>query len=850
MVDFSKRLGSKKVGPILDPVKLYDTLDRAHDKGPLRPAQEAVLQEWFDRRREQRNVIVKLHTGQGKTLVGLLILQSRLNEARGPALYLCPDTFLVDQTCEQAKQFGIRVCKAESVDDGSGRMRAAELPDDFLTGQSILVTSAQKLFNGMTKFGLEHQSVEVGHIVIDDAHACSDIVRESFRIVIDRKKNSEVYDRLLALFASDIERQGGGSFAEIQDKSASAILPVPYWIWISKISEVRATLADARDKDGVKFAWPLVKDVLEHCQCNISGRQFEIEPHAPPIHAFKSFTDAAQRVFMSATVTDDSFLVKGLRIDEKAIIEPVAYAKERWSGEKMVLVPSLIDARLSREAIVSHYGPPDGSRRYGVVVLSPSESRTKDWDKYDALVAMKDDIRAAVAALLSGEHERTVVLVNRYDGVDLPDDSCRLLILDGRPHSENLADRYEESCRPDSDVTLMRLARRIEQGMGRSVRGEKDFSVIALIGDDLIRALSNERTRKHLSPQLRTQLDIGREIVLMARQEGAEAADPVEVIRALVRQCVGRNPDWKQFYSEQMQRVSPSPANLRALQRFSAELRAEDSYARGEPVQAADEIQRLLDSGTADSSDKGWYLQMVARFLYETQRDKSEQLQVAAHKINHKLLKPQAGVAVSKIVPLDHGRMEEIIKWVSQHETYQSLNVTVTDVLDRLTFGTAYDRFEGALQELGEMLGFRSDRPDTEYREGPDNLWALVGKQYILWECKSEVDTARSEVNKREAEQMNRSCAWFDKHYAGMSCAKVLIHPAFKLEHAAALTHKPVHACRERELKGLVTRTRAFFSEFQSRNLQDLSVSDVQKLVDRYRLAPTAIVDSSWKELR
>lgn len=95
MVDFRKRLSNKKVEAVIDPVKLYDTLDRTHDKGPLRPAQIAVLEEWFSSRRQERDIIVKLHTGQGKTLIGLLMLQSRLNEKQGPTLYLCPNTFFV-----------------------------------------------------------------------------------------------------------------------------------------------------------------------------------------------------------------------------------------------------------------------------------------------------------------------------------------------------------------------------------------------------------------------------------------------------------------------------------------------------------------------------------------------------------------------------------------------------------------------------------------------------------------------------------------------------------------------------------------------------------------------------------
>jgi len=83
MVDFRKRLAGKVDIKRVDPIEIYDTLDRAHDKGPLRPSQFAVLREWNARQANTRDVIVKLHTGQGKTLVGLLMLQSRLNAGKG-----------------------------------------------------------------------------------------------------------------------------------------------------------------------------------------------------------------------------------------------------------------------------------------------------------------------------------------------------------------------------------------------------------------------------------------------------------------------------------------------------------------------------------------------------------------------------------------------------------------------------------------------------------------------------------------------------------------------------------------------------------------------------------------------
>lgn len=335
MVDFKKRLAGKKAEKPVDPVKLYDTLDRAHDKGPLRPAQLAVLTEWFDHRRATRDIIIKLHTGQGKTLIGLLMLQASLNDSKGPALYLCPDNFLIAQTCEQAKQFGISTCMADP-----------ELPEQFLYSEKILVTSVQKLFNGLTRFGLNRQSIDVGTLLLDDAHACADSIREACRIRIP--SNEPAYNALKTLFAEDLELQGVGTYADICNDKRDALLPVPYWAWIAHETEVASILSANTDRDSIKFAWPLLKDMLGHCHCIVSGVAIEIEPYIPPLAAFGSYWKAPHRIFMSATVTDDAFLVKGLQLTPETIIKPLTYAEESWSGEKMVLLPSLIHEQLDR----------------------------------------------------------------------------------------------------------------------------------------------------------------------------------------------------------------------------------------------------------------------------------------------------------------------------------------------------------------------------------------------------------------------------------------------------------------------------------------------------------------------
>src|SRR6266581_9298060 len=279
MVDFKKRVGKSTTAKTIDPLKLYASLDRASDKGPLRPVQERVLSEWHASRRGERDVILKLHTGQGKTLLGLLMLQSKLNEEASPALYLCPNHFLVGQTVEQARQFGIRCITTEG-----------ELPDEFTEGRTILVAVVHKLFNGLTKFGLRAKSLPVGSILLDDSHACIDTIKDQFVITLRHNQPSETnaYSAIVGLFENDLRSQGDGTFEDIRRNDYSAYLPVPYWDWLDKTSEVAGILSRHTNTDAVRFAWPLLKDSLRHTVCLISGAQIVISPHLSPLEQFGS----------------------------------------------------------------------------------------------------------------------------------------------------------------------------------------------------------------------------------------------------------------------------------------------------------------------------------------------------------------------------------------------------------------------------------------------------------------------------------------------------------------------------------------------------------------------------------
>jgi replicative superfamily II helicase len=835
MVDFGKRLAQKHAAKLLEPTKIYDSLDRASDKGPLRPAQLAILNDWHSSLRQQQDIIVKLHTGQGKTLIGLLMLQSKLNENGQPALYLCPNNFLVNQTCFQAKLFGVAYCSAED-----------DLPADFTEGKSILITSVHKLFNGLTKFRLEPQSIPVSTVLMDDCHACIDVIRDCFTIRLQR--DDAVYQQLLALFQEALEFQGAGTQIDIKNGNADAFSPVPYWSWKDKQPEILSILGKNTNHPPIKFAWQLLKNSLEYCQCIISGGILEISPYLPPLEKFGSYYKASHRIFMSATVTDDSFLVKGLRLAAETIQKPLVFKDEKWSGEKMVLIPSMIHEGLTRSLVITALAGHTPGRKYGVVALVPSFKTADSWKAQGAIVAKKDTIESEIEKLRKGKLENTLVIANRYDGIDLPDETCRILIMDSKPYSDNLSDRYNEWCRPTSEAIAIRTARTIEQGLGRSVRGEKDYSVIVFLGAELVKIIRNQASRKYLSNQTRQQIEIGLEIAEMAKEDNKDKTGPLDVFGNLIGQCLKRDPNWKAFYIEKMDAIPQNAVALNALHVFSLELDAETQFQQGHPQEAIKIVQRIVDEHTDDEGDRSWYLQEMARYMVVFDQTKANGLQVAAHAKNHFLLKPRSGMRVDRL-EISQKRMANIISWIAIFEDYEEMSHSIEDTLARLEFGTKADRFELGFHELGKAMGFRCERPDKEWKEGPDNLWGIQDSQYLLVECKSEVLLDRTEIHKNETGQMNNSCAWFADNYSGASATRLMIIPTNKLGPGAGF-NEDVNIMSDKELKKLRRNVRAFIEEFRNLNLKDLAEEHVQSLLNQHELSNNDILTGYSRSVR
>ena len=97
-------------------------------------------------------------------------------------------------------------------------------------------------------------------------------------------------------------------------------------------------------------------------------------------------------------------------------------------------------------------------------------------------------------------------LVARYDGIDLPGDACRVLILDRLPTGENLMDRFiDESIRIET-IRMSNTATRVVQAIGRIFRSNTDHGVVLLVGTQLHSWVRTAKNREFLPPLLQRQI--------------------------------------------------------------------------------------------------------------------------------------------------------------------------------------------------------------------------------------------------------------------------------------------------------------------------------------------------------
>lgn len=222
-------------------------------------------------------------------------------------------------------------------------------------------------------------------------------------------------------------------------------------------------LLENKDHDDLSFKWPLIKDNLILSKCVVSASKIEISPHCIPIQMIPSLSNARRKIFMTATLVDESILASHFGITDESLSNPITPKTIGDIGDRMILMPQVINPSLSDVDIKAMCK--EISSKHNVVVIVPSDYRTRFWQDVADRILDKNTIYQGVQELRT-QHVGLVVLVNRYDGIDLPNTACRLLVIDGLPDVRRLIDKVSQSLLLGSEKPKMKLSRKLNKEWG------------------------------------------------------------------------------------------------------------------------------------------------------------------------------------------------------------------------------------------------------------------------------------------------------------------------------------------------------------------------------------------------
>ena len=249
------------------------------------------------------------------------------------------------------------------------------------------------------------------------------------------------------------------------------------------------------------------------------------------------------------------------------------------------------------------------------------------------------------------------------------------------------------------------------------------------------------------------------------------------------------------------------------------------------------EINKASDATT------GWLRWQLAEYTQLRDGVEAQKILKSAIQRNRRVTKPLEGIDYDRLESKNLIQAKNVVWRVRAFaKRANELVLQINGLLDDFKFAPDNaSEFEAAMHELAGFLGFRSQRPELEFKKGPDILWAVGNLEYFVVECKSGAVVEK--VSKHYANQLAGSVNWFVDRY-GTDCANVpvLIHPSNVFEHAAT----PPQGARIMTADGLARfreAIRAFVHAVKS-SISEVTAEMVQGLLSHHRLTPKALLDA------
>jgi hypothetical protein len=723
------------------------------------------LSQWHKNRESDDNVIL-LNTGAGKSIVGVLIAQSLVNEQIGPVVFACSTIDLVEQTGRECARLGINF---------TTRTHGGFSNDLFETGKAFCITTYQALFSSINSFTKDKKPAGV---IFDDAHVAERMIRDAFTLTVTKEGFPKLYDDLIQLVRPEFEKIGKGAhlgfiLAQMGQQSITMCPPATAFRCRDQITEAIKSVPDYRKSD---LFFPAVRlwEYFSTCAIFISSSSIEITPPFIPTGVFEFLGNGIRRVYLSATIEFETDFVRGFGRRIKNKISP---DNDAGNGERLILLSSKFDDKADKLAVASEI-----LKKQKLLISVPSYQKAQVWK--DVAIPPKKEKFTEKLQEFRKQGNGAFILVSRIDGIDLPQDTCRVMLIDGAPAGASLIDQYLFQHLSLSNLYSTKMAGRITQLLGRINRGRSDYSAFVIYGGDINVWLKTERNVALLPPLVRKQVILGQAV-----QEGMEKSGAVEVSNT-ISQVIARDPGWLKFYRETVDGLEVSEDALEKVkareEQLSISAAAECKFMtltwQNDSENARKALLDVLDeTALADARLAGWYSVWLGA-SYENDGD--NETAVAHYKKARSRLSAWLNVPFKSDFDVLGERegpktvLQTCLLGVNHHgpqalgDLVAKLKIQARVLVDPICTPNAK---EEAVRLFGELIGFATSRPDNEFGQGPDVIWCdESSKTGIAFELKTEKN-APAEYNKKEVGQAHNHIQWLQDNQNELAWNGLLI---------------------------------------------------------------------------
>lgn len=733
-------LPPQSLDPPASPESLYDRL-RIIDPDVLNlwSHQADALRAYFERHSVTADIAIELPTGSGKTLVGLLIAEWRRQKLGQRVALVAADNLLAAQVVRKARGYGIDVV------DLTGSHNDWDDADTtaYRTARSVAITNYNHIFSHPCYVG------DAQTLILDDAHAGEGPVASHWSVIAERDKHPNLYEALIeaasGLLPSDFEHDLRDPALDPVERSRTHLLPPP------AVSERSELLLEALDEhasfpDRNYFATSVLRGAIGRCLVFVSWREVLIRPLIPPTRAQEAFAHAKQRVYLSATLGSGGELERAFGVTRVERV-PVSPAWQRHgAGRRLFLMPGAAGGDVDAVTRAVAMTVPR------MVVIAPSTAAVRE--AADQVVPA-DAIRLGPEAIATGDlaafldpSRAALILANRYNGLDLPNNACRLIVLSGLPTASHAQDRFLWDTLGARAVLSERVRTRITQGAGRATRNRQDFAIVILRDRSLIDFLLRSEERVALRPELQAELELA---VHYTSQDGFDYS---EAIDAFLHQNEPGDRRWTETEdyvrqrADQLERTSP-PGTEALADSATIEVRAWWAAWRGQLDDALglaqDVISRLGGEELRPYRALWCYLAASWAAIVCDQHDAEDESRLRADQLRSQAVADARGLnwipewarsATTPAIEPDARARRAAAYLASLRVGSRRPENEFVRLTDFLATADAME-FEQGLELLGKLLGFVSERPAHE-DAAPDAAWRDDQRLWVLWEAKTE----------------------------------------------------------------------------------------------------------------